>query len=761
MRIASKRCIICRFAVFLSLFWIVFPVKTAAQQFPSQDVVLLVDCSESASPYLRPIAGILDRFVSGARRGDSFFCYQFSSNPVLIAQGRVGSQGDIARLKSQVFQLRSDGRYTNYSPAIERGLEQIRLSRAKDPSNDRLLVLITDGRRDPNDTRSEKKTFEQLLKRYSDLKAGQDYSFYCFYLGDWFEKDLQSYLVSAEAHFARWPENEQWLNELTLADIRIMHRSVFLGRIPDTPTHSSFSLSFYPRRPPRQLSAIELSIEAEFTEQTLDRFFDVSPRRVLSQQKPWSNTFAFETRGFGRGDYAGAFMFKPSEPQVLLLSPRIIDFSFSVREVLRVLVPEPLLFGPTDFRGPYEETRMISISPGGIDFPNRIDSVSVVAHIELPKGLELSIDPVLNGKQIIVGIALSRHQTLPRRDAGTYEGKIRLFSADGWSFSNTEIPISVKVARSGISLRQIASYVGVAVGCVLVVIALLFAFGKVRRALTDYLLHITHPVGKLIVTADPTRGIAKNINLALLAKRKRGNEILVGMGVEGLDAELPHSSMMDKIYKFSGLKTADEVHTIIESVKGVDEVLINNQQRTGRVQLKHLDHVKLGAFAFRYEVPRLLHQVVLYFLDAEIKQGWILSWKAESEGFHFLNRGPEPSRKQSFVRFYELKAVAFVRDFDNELTKHLLSLKVPRSGHHVKLIFADEEEITGYVFDWRDPGDKFYFFPDSLGENVLFFLVEKHTLKDIVLHRQDAEAARRAQARFASILEKLKREIGN
>jgi len=102
-----------------------------------------------------------------------------------------------------------------------------------------------------------------------------------------------------------------------------------------------------------------------------------------------------------------------------------------------------------------------------------------------------------------------------------------------------------------------------------------------------------------------------------------------------------------------------------------------------------------------------------------------------------------------------------VRDFDNELTKHLLSLKVPRAGHHVKLIFADEEEITGYVFDWKDPGDKFHFFPDSLGENVLFFLVEKHTLKDIILHRQDAEAARRAQAGFASILEKLKKEIGN
>ena len=224
---------------------------------------------------------------------------------------------------------------------------------------------------------------------------------------------------------------------------------------------------------------------------------------------------------------------------------------------------------------------------------------------------------------------------------------------DGWSFTSAEIPISVKVAKSGISARQVAVYGGVAVGCILAVIALLFTFGKMRRALTDYLLHITYPVGKLIVATDPTRGIAKNINLALLATRKRANEILVGMGVEGLDSELPHSSMMDRIYKFSGLKTATEVHTIIEAVKGVDEVLINNQPRTGRVQLKHLDHIKLGAFAFRYEVPRLLHQVVLYFLDAEVKQGWILSWKIESDSLvtiwpiHMELTGPSETENSS------------------------------------------------------------------------------------------------------------------
>ena len=71
----------------------------------------------------------------------------------------------------------------------------------------------------------------------------------------------------------------------------------------------------------------------------------------MCRQEPWSDTFKFETRGFTRGAYAGTFILKPSEPRVLLLSPRTVNFDFSVAEGLRVLIPELLEFGPTGFRG--------------------------------------------------------------------------------------------------------------------------------------------------------------------------------------------------------------------------------------------------------------------------------------------------------------------------------------------------------------------------------------------------------------------------
>ncbi len=701
----------------------------------------------------------MSRFVSGARLGDSFTCYQFSNNPIIIAKRKIEKPGDVAQLKSQLLQLHTSGKYTNYFPALQQALADIKDSRIRRPANERTLVLITDGRRDPDDTRSEATTLAELLRRYSDLKAGEDYSFYCFYLGDWLEADLQAFLLSIGAYTANWRRDEQWLDRLTLADVNIVTPTKFLGEIPDTPTQSAFSLAFYPRRPPKDLAMLELSIEAEFTKGTLDKFFDVRPRRFVCRQQAWTETFGFETRGFSRGDYAGTLVFQPTDPQTMLLYPRTVGFAFSIAETLQVLVESPITFGPTGLRGKYEETKSIYITPSGVDFPGSLDAVTVVADIALPEGVELKVSPSLREKEIVIDIALSRQQTLPEGAKGKYEGTIRLAPHGGWAFTRSEIPVSVDVAKKGVDFRALAFYFVIVVACALAAIVLLFVIGNVRKNILDYLAHKTRPVGKLVVLRDPTRGIARNINLDRLSEKNRVKEVMIGLGREAL-VELPHRSMRDRAYRFSGLRTESGVRTVVEAGEDTDEVLVNSVSRTGRVQLVHLDSIKLGDFEFYYEEPRPLRQVVLYFLTGEVMQGWALSWNIETEGFRFLNRVGLPSRKESYVRFYELKAVAFVRDFDGELTDRLLSLKVPRSGHLVKLIFADQEELTGYVFDWKNVNDKFYFFPDSIGENVLFFLVERHTLKDIVLLKEDDRGAMLGRRKFERVLKRMRQEIG-
>ncbi len=297
---------------------------------PSQDVVVLVDCSESATPYLRAVNGILSRFAGGARRGDSLTCYQFSNTPVLIARMRLDKTGDVSQLRAQLDLLQTGGELTSFAPALRRAMADIVASHSARPTNERVLLLITDGRRHPKDTKSEKKAFNQLLKEYSRLKAGRDYSFYSFYIGDWYESDLQEYLLSAGAHLANWPKDVQWLERLTIADIRIMDRTASLEDMPDVPSQGVFSIAFYPRRPPSGLAMLELDTRATFLEATLDRFFTADPRRFICRQEPWSEKFFMETRGFARGAYHGTFHFTPSEPRALLLHPRDVDFSLTI-----------------------------------------------------------------------------------------------------------------------------------------------------------------------------------------------------------------------------------------------------------------------------------------------------------------------------------------------------------------------------------------------------------------------------------------------
>ncbi|GAB4353314.1 MAG: hypothetical protein Kow0099_37530 [Candidatus Abyssubacteria bacterium] len=720
--------------------------------------MFLVDSSESATPYLDSLAGILSRFVSDARRGDSVICYQFSNKPTLIAKGTIKRAGDIAQLRSQLSHIYSESEYTNYHPALQRGLAEIKDSLVRAPDNERVLIFITDGRQHPADSRDELDTLERTMREFSDLQAGKDYFFYCFFLGYTGFEDLQKLLTSVGAYFIKWPADADWLARLTLTDIYIMDKSKNLGQIPDTPSHGAFTMRFYPRRPPQDTSMLEMDVVADFTQESLDRFFSVRPKRIVCQPEPWTETFELETRGFSRGAYSGTFVFFPSDPRTLLVSPRRADFSFFIAETLRVTLSDQLAFGPTGLEGEYEETRTIFIAPGGAAFPASLDEISVSTDLLLPEGLELNLSPRLRMKTIEIGVTVRRSADISQTQERRYEGKIKLASSKGWTFTDSEIPVSVDVTTREIDVNRLLRIIGIVVGSLVLLAGLLFASGAFRRAVSDRLAHKVRPAGKLMVTRDPTKGMARNINLDRLSEERRKKEIVLGVGEEA-DVELSHTSMMDRRYQFSGLNTREGVRTIVRSIRGTDEVVVNGMPRTGRVQLMHFDNLKLGAFEYRFEAPAPLTQVILYFLGGEVLQGWPLSWNPEAEGFRFLSRSHLPTRKEMYVRFYELKAVAFVRDFEGELTKRLLSPKAPRSGHLVKVVFPDDEAITGYVFDWKNLGAKFYLFPNEIGDNVLFFFIDRHILKDIVVLKEDERGAVRARKMFAGLMEQMKRNL--
>jgi hypothetical protein len=734
------------------------PARAQGQLPPPQDVVVLVDCSTSAQPYIQPIKGILNRFVSGSRKGDSFTCYQFSKSPILVAKKKIKRAGDIGQLRTQLQSIRTRDKLTNYATALERAMEEITASYNERPKNERVLILITDGRRHADDPKSERKALERLLARYSRIKAREDFSFYCFFIGDSPAEDLQNYLNAVGVYSTTWPRNPGQLDKLTIADVYILDSTVSLGHIPDVRADETFSITFSPRRPPVDTTLIKLETRTDFGEATLDRHFSVTPTYVECQKQEWSEKFNLETRGFGKGSYSGAFTFRPNQPRALLLYPRTIDFDFSISGGLRVNIPGSLVFGPTGLRGRYGEKKQISITPTRAGLPGSAKAVSVSVDMEVPEGVEVTLTKTMTPDAIDIEVAVVRDQSLSARAAGRYEGKIVITSQKGWHLSDQEIPIAVDISEkqsaSGGSLLYVAV---ITVICIGVIALILFYARGGRQGITEYFSQSKSPVGKLVLTYDPTRGTGANINLDRLSEVHGANEITVGVG-PGNHVELSHFSMVGKEYIFSGQKEGEEVLTVVKAGQGKDEVVINEMSHTGEVVLRHLNDLKLGSFEFRYEMSRPMRQVVLYHLNGEVRQGWLRSWNVKAEGFHFLLR--DDPKKEIYVRYYDLKAVAFVRDFEGELCERHLSLIAPRSGHRVRIFFSDKEELTGYILNWEDPRDRFYFFPDSMGDNVLLFLVDNNAVSNVALLAEDEKGAMRAKRLLRTLLEETSRQVG-
>jgi hypothetical protein len=342
-----------------------------------------------------------------------------------------------------------------------------------------------------------------------------------------------------------------------------------------------------------------------------------------------------------------------------------------------------------------------------------------------------------------------------------YEGTISLNSRDGWALNDSEIPISIEVSSTSSPGWILLLYALCVVAAAMAVGALLL----IRKRVKGYFGGQIRPAGKLVVTYDPTKGTASSINLDRVSQQLNIVELVVGLNtkeqVAGIGSrahvELSHVSMIDRIYTFSAREEKGEIHTFVTSGNKSDETIINEMSRTGEARLRHFDKVKLGGFEFRYEAPRLLCQVVLYYLNGEVSQGWLLSWNVNAEGFHLQPRSSK--EKESYVRFYELKAVAFVRDFDGELTERVMAVKAPRSGHRVRIFFADQEELTGYVLDWKNPGEKFYLFPDEMGDNVLFFLIEEHAMANLTMLEEDEKGSAKANKELTALLGEMKKVV--
>jgi len=112
------------------------------------DVVVMVDTSESMFPVFDDVVNYLlrDLLENRLHTGDSFHLLSFADSPEQEIRLDIEDRADIAAVVDRILLLRPLGQYTDLIAAVEYLYDY---TRAIDPQNRKLILLLTDGIHDP------------------------------------------------------------------------------------------------------------------------------------------------------------------------------------------------------------------------------------------------------------------------------------------------------------------------------------------------------------------------------------------------------------------------------------------------------------------------------------------------------------------------------------------------------------------------------------------------------------------------------------
>jgi len=127
-------------------------------------------------------------------------------------------------------------------------------------------------------------------------------------------------------------------------------------------------------------------------------------------------------------------------------------------------------------------------------------------------------------------------------------------------------------------------------------------------------------------------------------------------------------------------------------------------------------------------------RLVVRFADGRLLKGTSYTIDTSARGFYVEPvNGSTDEPQQVFVRFDDLKAVFFVRDFDGKFDKKKLQVEWHPEGHEIAVKFNDGEVIEGYTLTAYDENaPRFHLIPREPGNNVSV-LVERGSVAQIAV----------------------------
>ena len=137
--------------------------------------------------------------------------------------------------------------------------------------------------------------------------------------------------------------------------------------------------------------------------------------------------------------------------------------------------------------------------------------------------------------------------------------------------------------------------------------------------------------------------------------------------------------------------------------------------------------------AFRPREDHTAQKLVVHYRDGKVLKGTSYRLNPVYEGFYLAPISRRGRAEEVYVRFSDIKAVFFVKDFQSaprsEKHKHDI-----HSGHEINICFYDGEVLEGYTpSNYRNSLPRFHVSPKNPDDNAYDILVERSAAAKIKL----------------------------
>jgi hypothetical protein len=744
-------------AVISFIFLVAFvspPAICSSRAEKNQDIVFLVDTSSSMLDIFDDVRQAILDYVLDVRPGDNVVVITFGEAATLRIRQKISSDADIKFIERELAGLVPEDYHTNITGALDKGLKELERLDREYPEHLKTVVLMSDGKNNPPDTTEEHLTFEEILKKHKDIVKFEKTGLALFYLslGDdpdpqvlSFMEDIQGLSFDLGKDISEPTKRRE--QPLTLAQVFVEPISIDLGVVSGPDVMVPASIAFFPSRGNPANNTISTGMRARFRDNpSWKTLVEVRPSTISCSTDPWSTILFFNVESLEEGTIVGTLELKPLHGQVLLIEPSEIPVTVTIRQPrVRVVQEGRLVFGPVKPQTDFKETQRVLLMPNEAATEELIEAGS---GIEIPEGMSLKMDIQKGGDQQELAVTVKADKSFNPGHSMTLEGTIYLSGTKHKvAFSRDKLELRIEVAPPPapsraivVPIKKFFSRVGKWIGFGLIGVILISIAGMGRywwvnlrpQSALEGKLVLVRLKGKTINKSKPIR-----LNLHNIGKTLGRDSLMIGSS-KSAGITLAHKSVSGHHCQISAEMDKGAKRLFLE-LCGEKRVKINGEKITEPTPLSDRDLIKIGAYTFRFENPHPYRQIVVRYLDGRIMKGTPASWDIETDGFGLLPRDALPgSTEEAYITFRNLKAVYFVRDFDGQIGKKLVSPKSQIHGIHMKLTFHDKEEVEGYTSEAYDAeSPRFYFFPADQSGNIISILVERENLKNIEIFEKE------------------------